>query len=285
MTTSSRLLVTCTDGPGIVAACSNFLCQNNANIIDLEQHSTDPSGGQFFMRLEFQCDDWLHNTQQLNQRFQSEVADKFKMTWDIRHTAQRKKTAILVSKLDHALLELLWLWQRGELATDITMVISNHDDLGNLVNQFGLPFHHIPMNSTNKQAAEQEMLQYLDKQADMLILARYMQILSADFVSHYQQRMINIHHSFLPAFVGADPYRQAYEYGVKVIGATAHYITAELDAGPIIAQDVVHVSHRDGIAELKTLGRNLERQVLAQAVQWHVNDQIIVDGNKTVVFR
>jgi formyltetrahydrofolate deformylase len=192
---------------------------------------------------------------------------------------------VLVSAHDHAALELLWRWQRGELRVDIPCVISNHATLRGAVEAFGVPFHHVPQDDAEQRAtAESRMLELLGDGADFLVLARYMRILGSEFVARYPRRIINIHHSFLPAFVGADPYRQAYERGVKIIGATAHYVTAELDQGPIIAQDTAHVSHSDEIEDLRRLGRDLERQVLARAVRWHVEDRIIVDGNKTIVF-
>ncbi len=208
------------------------------------------------------------------------------MDWHISYAAERPRMAVLVSAHDHAALELLWRWQRGELLVDIPCVISNHDKLRVAVEAFGIPFHHVPQDTAaqREQSRGAACWQLLDGNADFLVLARYMRILGPAFVARYPNRIINIHHSFLPAFVGADPYRQAYERGVKIIGATAHYVTADLDQGPIIAQDTAHVSHSDEIDDLRRLGRDLERQVLARAVRWHVEDRIIVDGNKTIVF-
>jgi len=282
--TTARLLISCADGPGIVAAVSNFLFHHGANITALDQYSTDPEGGRFFMRLEFQTPHLDLSRALLYQSFQDTVAARYNMDWTVSFARDRKKMAILVSKYDHVLNELLWRWSREDIEADITMVISNHSDLKNTVENFQVPFYHIPVSALNKEDVEKEILTLLDGRADLVVLARYMQILSEDFVSRYENKIINIHHSFLPAFVGANPYLQALERGVKVIGATAHYVTKELDMGPIINQDVVHVSHRDTVGNLKEKGRNVERNVLAQAVGWHLEDRIIVTGNKTIVF-
>jgi len=280
----ARLLVSCADRPGIVAAVSGFLYRHGANITDLQQHSTDPSGGRFFMRLEFDRGAMTLGEEELSRAFAREVAERFGMDWRIAFAERVKKTAILVSKADHALLELLWRWRRGELPTEITMVIGNHPDLEPYVREFGLPFYHVPVGEGGMPEAEERMLELLEGRADLVVLARYMRILSENFVSHFPNRIINIHHSFLPAFAGARPYHQAYRRGVKIIGATAHYVTPELDAGPIIEQDVVRVSHRDEVRDLIEKGRDLERQVLARAVKWHLEDRVLVYENKTVVF-
>lgn len=286
--TTARLLITCPDRPGIVAAVSAFMFAHGANITELDQHSTDPSGGRFFMRLEFQTPDLDMSRDALRQAFAREVADRFGMDWHISYAADRQRMAILVSRHDHALMELLWRWQRGELPVDIPVVISNHDDLRAEVERFGVRFEHVPIDAATHADAEARMLDLLGEQEgalpDLIVLARYMRILSASFVERMPNRIINIHHSFLPAFVGADPYRQASERGVKLIGATAHYVTSDLDQGPIIEQDTARVSHRHEIDDLRHLGRDLERQVLARAVRWHVEDRVIVDGNKTIVF-
>ena len=284
LATTARLLITCPDRPGIVAAVTGFLYAHGANINTLDQHTTDPEGGTFFMRLEFQTPHLDLSRPALEHAFAEVVAERFAMDWRIAYAADRKKTAVLVSRHEHGLMDLLWRWVRGELYTDISMVISNHPDWREAVESFGVPFHHIPVDSASKEEAERQMLELLDGQADLVILARYMQILSPDFVAAFPQRIINIHHSFLPAFAGADPYRQAAERGVKLIGATAHYVTAELDAGPIIEQDVIRVSHRHTTADLKALGRDIERQVLSRAVKWHLEDKIIPFANQTVVF-
>ncbi len=290
--TTARLLISCADGPGIVAAVSNFLFHHGANITALDQYSTDPEGGRFFMRLEFQTPHLDLSRTLLYQSFQDTVAARYEMDWRISFSRDVKKVAILVSKYDHVLNELLWRWSRGEMEAEVTLVLSNHADLKNTVESFNVPFYHIPVSSSmdsadtgaNKAEVEKNILALLNGRADLVVLARYMQVLSEDFVSRYENKIINIHHSFLPAFVGANPYFQAHERGVKIIGATAHYVTKELDMGPIINQDVAHVSHSDDVNDLKEKGRNVERNVLAQAVNWHLEDRIIVNGNKTIVF-
>jgi len=283
-----RLLITCPDQPGIVAAVSGFLHRKNANIIHSDQHSTDPEGGRFFMRNEFYLPG-LDTTglEELRKEFTDEVTNGFVMDWSLNPVWEPKKMVILCSKVDHALMELLWRSKRGDLETEVSMVISNHPDLRSDVEHFGVPFHHVPVGPSlrDKVHAEDRMFELMEGQADLIVLARYMQILTSDFVSRFPNRIINIHHSFLPAFVGADPYRRAYERGVKLIGATAHYVTAQLDEGPIIEQDVIRVTHSHTVDDLKRLGGDIERHVLARAVKWHLEDRVIVDGNKTIVFR
>ncbi|GAB5521134.1 MAG: formyltetrahydrofolate deformylase [Rhodothermales bacterium] len=282
--TTARLLIRCPDRPGIVAAVSSFMYNHGANITALDQHSTDPEGGTFFTRLEFQTPHLDLSRGLLERAFGDAVAARYQMDWTLSYAAERKKMAIFVSKYDHALLELLWRSSRGELPTDVTMVVSNHPDLQAAVEAFSIPYHHIPVTRETKADAEAQLRTLLDGHADVIVLARYMQILTEDFVAAYPNRIINIHHSFLPAFVGADPYRRAQERGVKLIGATAHYVTAELDMGPIIEQDVIRVSHRQDTRDLKALGADIERTVLARAVRWHLEDRIIVHENKTVIF-
>jgi formyltetrahydrofolate deformylase len=277
------LLVQCPDRPGIVSAISSFLFRHGANIIDFDQHTSEDEGGVYFTRLEFQTDRLDLSLEDLKHAFELDVARPFAMDWRFARTDQRKRVAILVSKHDHAMLELLWTWKRGDLRGDITTVVSNHPDLREQVESFGVPFAHVPNGRDIRREAEARMAELL-VDADVVVLARYMQIVSADFVARWPNRIINIHHSFLPAFIGADPYRQAYDRGVKIVGATGHYVTADLDAGPIIEQDVGRVSHRHSVEDLKRLGRDLERRVLARAVSWHCEDRIIVHGNKTVVF-
>lgn len=284
MDTIARMLISCADCPGIVATVSGFFYNHGANITVLDQYSTDPEGGRFFMRLEFQTPHLDVTRDALERAFGQIVAPRFGMSWHISYAAEPKRTAILASKHDHALLELLWRWSRGELATDIKMVISNHLDVQEKVESMGVPFHHVPVTPDTKAESEARIRELVDGEVDLLVLARYMQILSPEFVSAYPAAIINIHHSFLPAFVGANPYRRAHERGVKLIGATAHYVTPELDAGPIIEQGVIRVTHRNTVAELRALGRDIERQVLARAVKWHLEDRILVHGNKTVVF-
>lgn len=281
--TTARLLITCPDRPGIVSAVSNFLYNHGANITALDQHSTEPEGGTYFMRLEFQTPHLDLSRAVLDKTFAEAVGNRYEMNWKISYAADLKKVSLLVSKHDHALLELLWRWSRGALPCEVTQVISNHPDLKSDVESFGVPFHVVPVTKDNKAEAEARVQELL-KGSDLVVLARYMQILSADFVAAWPHRIINIHHSFLPAFVGANPYQQAYDKGVKLIGATAHYVTADLDQGPIIEQDVDRVSHRDDVETLRELGQDVERNVLARAVKWHVEDRIIVHGNKTIVF-
>jgi len=281
---TARLLITCPDRPGIVSSVTAFLFNHGANITSLDQHSTDPEGGTFFMRLEFQTPHLDVSQGVLESTFAGAVATRFEMDWRIHYAARFKRVALLVSRFDHALLELLWRYSRAELPCTITQVISNHPDLREACERFGVPYHHVPVSRDAKAQAEAEILDRLDGDTDLVVLARYMQILSAEFVVLYPNRIINIHHSFLPAFAGADPYRQAFDRGVKLIGATAHYVTAELDQGPIIDQDVIRVSHRHNPASMRELGQDAERNVLARAVRWHLEDRIIVCGNRTVVF-
>ncbi len=278
------LLVQCPDRPGIVAAISGFLFRHGANITDFDQHTSEDDSGAYFTRLEFQIDRLDLPLEDLRHAFALDVARPFSMDWRLSLSSDRKRVAVLVSKHDHALQELLWTWRRGDLRADLSAVVSNHADLGPSIEPFGVPFFHVPNHRDVREEAEGRMTELLGGQADLLVLARYMQIVSPGFVARWPSRIINIHHSFLPAFAGADPYRQAYERGVKIVGATAHYVTAELDAGPIIEQDVGRVTHRDSVEDLKHLGRDLERRVLARAVRWHCEDRIIVHGNKTVVF-
>ncbi|THB68171.1 MAG: formyltetrahydrofolate deformylase [Desulfovibrio sp.] len=284
MDSVARLLITCPDRPGIVAAVTGFLYSHGVNITALDQHSTDPSDGTFFMRLEFQTPHMDVTRPALEAAFRTVVADRFHMDWRLTYSSDTKKVAVFVSREEHCLMELLWRWARGEIDCTITNVISNHPDLKEAVERFGAAYHYIPVSKDNKAEAEAAMLDVLGQDTDVVVLARYMQILSGDFVSCFDHRMINIHHSFLPAFAGADPYRQAMDKGVKLIGATAHYVTEELDGGPIIEQGTARVSHRHNVDDLKGLGRDLERQVLARAVKWHLEDRIIVFRNKTVVF-
>jgi formyltetrahydrofolate deformylase len=278
------LLIRCADRPGIVAAVSTFLFQHGANVVDLDQHSTEETPGTYFMRLEFQTGGLDRPLDRLGELFAAEVGTPMGMEWELASHAVRRRVAILVSRHDHALLDLLWNWRRGDLRADLPVVLSNHPDLRAAVESFGVPFLHVPNDRDGRPAAEARMLEVLEGKADVVVLARYMQVLSPGFVARFPGRIINIHHSFLPAFAGADPYRQAYERGVKIVGATAHYVTAELDAGPIIDQDVARVSHRDSVEDLRALGRDLERRVLFRAVRWHCEDRVLVHGNKTIVF-
>ncbi len=280
----ARLLISCPDRPGIVAAVSRFLFEHGANVLDADQHSTDPSGGTFFMRMAFHLDGVDGRRDELERSFGEQVAAPFGMEWSIAYAAERKRVAILVSREDHCLLDLLWRWRSGELDADVGLVLSNHRVVEEDVERFGVPFVHVPVTPQTKPQAEAAILEQLAGRFDLVVLARYMQILSGDFLQQLGTPVVNIHHSFLPAFAGADPYRRASERGVKIIGATAHYVTEELDAGPIIEQDVVRVSHRDDVDRLVRLGRDVERTVLARAVQRHLEDRVLVHENRTVVF-
>ncbi len=279
-----RLLVTCPDRPGIVAAVSRFLFEAGANVVHSDQHSADPEGGQFFLRVEFDLPDLPGRLGDLEAGF-APIADGYRMGWRFARAEVPKRLAIFVSKEDHCLLELLWHLRADDVQAEIAVVIGNHADLAPLVAPWGIPFHHVPVTPETKVEAERRQLALLEGSgADVVVLARYMQILSADFIAGWRERIINIHHSFLPAFAGARPYKQASERGVKLIGATAHYVTADLDAGPIIEQDVERVDHRHDEGDLRRIGRRIERTVLSRAVAWHVEDRILVHGNKTVVF-
>jgi formyltetrahydrofolate deformylase len=280
---TARLLIACPDQPGIVAAVSGFLFERGANIVSSHQYSSDPSGGRFFMRTEFFLPAGLERGE-LADGFRGQVGDRFGMDWKLRWWGERQRTAILVSRQDHCLLDLLWRRRRGELDTDVVAVISNHSDLERETVAAGIPFHHVPVPEDGKAAAEEQMLELLAGRAELLVLARYMQILSGGFLERIGMPAINIHHSFLPAFAGADPYRRAHDRGVKLIGATAHYVTEELDDGPIIDQDVVRVDHRASAQELAQTGRDVERLVLSRAVARHLEDRVLVDGRRTVVF-
>ncbi len=280
---TGRLLIGCPDRPGIVAAVSGFLFERDANIVSSHQYSSDPSGGRFFLRLEFFLDEPVDRGA-FQTSFDADVARRFEMDREIRWWGERRRLAILVSRHDHCLLDLLWRGRRGELDATIAMVISNHADLEAETAGTGVPFHHVPVEKGAKMSAEARMHELLAGEIDLLVLARYMQILSGEFLERLATPAINIHHSFLPAFAGADPYRRARERGVKLIGATAHYVTEQLDEGPIIDQDVVRVDHRQSARELERVGRDVERMVLARAVALHLDDRVIVDGRRTVVF-
>lgn len=283
MTNTGRLLISCPDRPGIVASIAQFLYERNANITHSDQHSSDPSGGVFFMRIQFEMAGLTTCFEELQREF-APVAESFEMKWRMERAAMRKRLAVLVSREEHCLLELIWRQRSGDLKADIAMVIGNHKSLAKVAQQYDLPFYHIDVNANNKSEAERRMHELISGKVDAVVLARYMQILTSDFIKPWEYRIINIHHSFLPAFAGAKPYQQAHDRGVKLIGATAHYVTTDLDAGPIIEQDVHRVDHRHDPDDLRRIGRQIERVVLARAVSWHVEDKILVHGNKTVVF-
>ncbi|HLR92077.1 MAG TPA: formyltetrahydrofolate deformylase [Atopostipes sp.] len=280
-----RLLVTCPDKPGIVAALSKFLFEHGADIMESSQYSSDDEKRMFYIRFEYYLKGLLSKKDQMEIDFK-ELAEEFKMDFDFTYNNTVKRSAIFVSKEIHCLLELLWEWQSGDLETDIPLVISNHEDAREIVEPLGIPYYYIPANKDIRHQVEKKQVELMEQyNIDVIILARYMQILTPDFVKRYPNKIINIHHSFLPAFIGAHPYERAYERGVKLIGATSHYVTNELDEGPIIEQDIERVDHRDNIRTLKKIGQQVERRVLARAVKWHLQDRIIVKDNKTIVFQ
>jgi len=279
----ATLLVSCPDRKGLVAALAQLLYGHGANIVDADQH-TDQTAGMFFQRIRFDLRE-LHTDRVGLERGIADVAGRFEMTFRLAYESERKRVALFVSKYDHCLYDLLLRHRAGELACDIALVVSNHPELGYVAAQFQVPFHVFAIDKQNKSEQERAQWALLDaERVDLIVLARYMQILSAEFAERYATRIINIHHSFLPAFVGSKPYHRAYERGVKLIGATAHYATGDLDEGPIIEQDVIRASHRDSIDDLVRKGRDLEKVALARAVKWHVEDRVLVYGNKTVVF-
>jgi formyltetrahydrofolate deformylase len=279
----ARLLVSCPDRHGIVAAVSACLARAGANIVSSDQYSTDPEGGSFFLRMEFHLDGLAAKRDGLESSIAG-VAREFGMEWRVAPADRPKRVALFASRQEHCLLDLLWRRRRGELDMDVVCVVSNHPDLEPEVRSFGVPYHHVPVTAGTKDEAEERELELLRGAVDLVVLARYMQVLSARFLRKVGAPVINIHHSFLPAFAGSGPYVQAHERGVKLIGATAHYATDDLDEGPIIEQDVSRVSHRQTPEELAWIGKDIERVVLARAVRWHVEDRVLLDGNRTVVF-
>jgi formyltetrahydrofolate deformylase len=279
----ARLMIWCPDRRGIIAATTSFLADFGANILEADQH-TDPDDGSFCMRLEFDAQGMKGDRAKLRTLWTT-LAERFSMEWQIACASQRRRVAILVSKQDHCLQDLLWRKSVGEIDADISCVVSNHKDAAAVVASHGIPYHTLPVTAQTKPQQEQRLLEILaTANVDLVVLARYMQILSAQVVDEYRNRIINIHHSFLPAFAGARPYHEAHKRGVKLIGATAHYVTADLDDGPIIAQDTVGVSHRDRVDDLIRKGRDLERTTLASAVRLHLADKVLVNQGRTVVF-
>lgn len=277
------LLLSCRDQKGLVAAVSDFLYRNNGNIVHADQH-TDTEEGVFLQRVEWEVEGFAIARDEIADAFRP-IADRFGMEWTLRFSDYVPRIALFVSKLEHCAYDILARWRMGEFAADIPIVISNHEDARAVADRFGVAYDVVPVTAATKAAQERAMLATLERErVDLVILARYMQILSDEFVRAYPNRIINIHHSFLPAFAGARPYHQAHERGVKIIGATAHYATPELDQGPIIEQDVARVSHRDAVPDLIRKGRDLEKTVLARAVDLHLRNRIVVYGNKTVVF-
>jgi len=283
MKDSAILLVSCADRKGLVAAIADFLYGHGANILHADQHQ-DAAEGVFFMRVEWDLADFALDMAQFDAHF-APIAARFDMRWSVALARARQRVAVLVSRADHCLADLLYRHAGGELPCDIPLVISNHPDAGPLAAFYRIPFHEIPIPRDGKRAAEEIALALLRAhRVDLVVLARYMQILSAEFVDAVGAPIINIHHSFLPAFIGARPYHQAFQRGVKLIGVTSHYVTAELDNGPIIEQDVTRISHRDTVDDLVQKGRDLEKVVLSRAVRWRLEHKILVYGDKTVVF-
>ena len=281
--TTITLLISCPDQPGIVAAVSNFIFQHNGNILESDQYSANQDGSTFFMRISFAEDSFHLSKSELIDAFRP-IAASFHMEWNVSYSRERKRVGILVSKFDHCLVDLLWRWRAGELEMDIPFIMSNHPRLEGLARMYDVPYYHFPVQRETRREDEQRMADFIADKVDFLVLARYMQILEPFFVETYPNRIINIHHSFLPAFVGANPYSQALRRGVKLIGATAHYVTNSLDEGPIIAQDVIRCDHRDTVDDLTRKGSDVERRVLAEAVRLHTTDRILIYENKTIVF-
>lgn len=282
-TATATLLLRCRDRKGLVAALAQLLYDHGANILDAQQH-TDPAEQMFFQRIHFDLTELDIPREQLEALLQIECG-RYQMDWRISYSDRRKRIAIFVSKFEHCLYDLLLRHRLGELVCDIPLIVSNHPDLESVAEKFDVPYHVIPITRDTKAEQEEKEIALLEQQQiDLIVMARYMQILSERFTERFPERIINIHHSTLPAFVGARPYHQAFDRGVKLVGATAHYATSDLDEGPIIAQDVVHCSHADTIQDLVRKGRDVERMVLAQAVRWHLEDRILVHGRRTVIF-
>ena len=286
MRDTATLLIDCPDQRGIVAAVSEFLYAHGANIVHADQHQ-DAELKLFFMRVEWELADFtlkLDGAGGFDDAF-ADIATRFAMKVRLERSTRRPRLALFVSKYDHCLADLLYRWHSGELRCDIVAIVGNHKDAEPLAQFYKVPFHHVAVDAANKAGAETQQLALLRREhVDLVVLARYMQVLSPRFVAEYPQRIINVHHSFLPAFIGAKPYHQAHERGVKLIGATSHYVTEQLDDGPIIEQSTSRISHRDQLPELLAKGRELEKEVLSRAVRWHIESRILVYGKKTVIF-
>jgi formyltetrahydrofolate deformylase len=283
MKPSSILLLSCPDQKGVVAAIAEFVFRHGGNILHADEHGDDESN-LFLMRVEFDAAEFDIDFRDFTRHF-SPVAEKFQMQWRLAHSNHRPRMVVMVSKYDHCLVDLLYRHRSGELRCEIPLIVSNHPDNQPIADFYGIPYVTVPVPKDDKIGAEAKILVLLkQQQPDFIVLARYMQILSNDFIAHFPQRIINIHHSFLPAFIGAKPYHQAFARGVKLIGATSHYVTEVLDDGPIIEQDVARVSHRDSIDDLLQKGRDLEKVVLARATRWHLENRVLLYGNKAVVF-
>src|SRR4051794_21775413 len=280
----ASLIVYGDDKPGIVAAVTNVLARHGANIVAPDQHSDNPEGGAFFQRTVLHVADLAAKIPALEKDLTVTIGDELQLQWRLRDLSVPLRVAVLASKSDHCLLDLLWRQRRGELPMTVSMAISNHSDIADDVRFFGIPFFHVPSQGKDKSAAEAEIIKLVADNVDLIVLARYMQILSGAFIDKVGVPIINIHHSFLPAFIGAAPYKKAKDRGVKLVGATAHYVTEDLDEGPIIEQDVIRVSHADTAADLQRRGADVERAVLSRAVAWHSEDRVIRHQNHTIVF-
>jgi formyltetrahydrofolate deformylase len=281
---TATLLIHCRDRHGLVAAITNFIYTNNGNIVYLDQH-VDAQKQVFFMRIEWELEGFAVPAEQIANQFDAALAQRFEMSWALHFSDETPRMALFVSRLPHCLFDILARCQSGEWRVDVPLIISNHEDLRPVAERFGIPYHCLPITPDNKLEQEARQLELLQEHdIDFIVLARYMQILSPNFIDHYPERIINIHHSFLPAFAGAKPYHAAHERGVKIIGATSHYVTSELDAGPIIAQDVTNVSHRDAVDDLVRKGRDLEKLVLARAIWNHIQHKVLCYDNRTVIF-
>ncbi len=278
------ILINCPDQKGIVHKVCDFVLTNNGNILKLDQH-VDHSDGLFFMRVEWELDDFSIPTDKIEEYFDTLIAKQYEMTWSLYLRAHKPKMGIFVSKYSHCIHDILSRYESGEWDIEIPLIISNHDKFEKLAQQHNIPFYHFPITKENKQEQEKKEIAILKRnKVDFVILARYMQILSPQLIDAFPMKIINIHHSSLPAFAGANPYKAAYERGVKFMGATAHYVTEDLDEGPIIAQDVIPISHRDSISEMKRKGKNIEKIVFANAIWSHLNHNVLIYKNKTVVF-
>ncbi|GIK24839.1 MAG: formyltetrahydrofolate deformylase [Betaproteobacteria bacterium] len=278
------LTASCPDRVGIVARVATFIADNKGWILETSHHADDDTQ-RYFMRIEIKADSLPFDLAEFRRRFQP-IAGEFSMDWRIADSAAKKRIVVLVSKQEHCLYDLLSRWQSKELDVEIPCVISNHETFRGFVEWHGIPFHHVPAGPDNKREANAEIARLFEQaQGDVMVLARYMQVLSPELCEKYPGRIINIHHSFLPSFVGAKPYHQAYLRGVKLIGATCHYVTAELDAGPIIEQDTVRIDHGDTVEDLVRYGKDIEKAVLARGLRYHVEDRVLLNGNRTVVFR
>ena len=281
---TATMLIHCPDEKGIILSVTNYISRNNGNIVDLDQH-VDSEQKIFFMRVEWTLSDFNIPRENIDAHFGSEVAQKYQMQYTIHFRDEKIRMALMVSKMDHCFNDILSRYKSGEWNVEIPLIISNHPDMEETANRFGIPYHYIPVSKQTKVEQEKKQLQLLsDHNIDFVVLARYMQILSENFIKDYSNRIINIHHSFLPAFPGAKPYHSAHERGVKIIGATSHYVTKELDAGPIIAQSTANISHKDRVEDLVRKGRDIEKVVLSRAIWYHVNRRILSYGNRTIIF-